>query len=231
MVQAQEWRELAQQLRVDSIRSSTAAGSGQHDVRGLQVAVDDAMSVSTSERSSDLGPDAESLIKRQRATGQSSGKTLAIDELHHEEISLALGNDVVQCADVRVIESGNQFRFAFEAVAQIRSCRQVGPQRLQRDGPVQSRITRAIDGSHPTDADRLDDVIGTNHRSRGERDVSWSQRVLDDVACRKPFMGAHQAFNFRAQIGAGSATLGQKSSAFARRPFECLVEQRFQVGP
>ena len=28
MVQAQEWRELAQQLRVDSIRSTTAAGSG-----------------------------------------------------------------------------------------------------------------------------------------------------------------------------------------------------------
>ena len=49
-------------------------------------------------------PDAGSVRLRPRAPGEPVGERLALEILHDEEVSAILVADVVQCADVGVIE-------------------------------------------------------------------------------------------------------------------------------
>ena len=58
---------------------------GPHlDVRGLQIAMDDALLVRGFERLGDLRRDRQRLIERDRATRDALREILALDEFHHE---------------------------------------------------------------------------------------------------------------------------------------------------
>ena len=68
-------------------KSSTfTVPSGAHlDVRGLEVAVDDALLVRGLERLGDLARDRQRLVERQSAPRSiRCGQVLALDQLHHE---------------------------------------------------------------------------------------------------------------------------------------------------
>ena len=54
------------------------------DVRGFQIAMDDALLVRGFERLGDLFRDRQRLVERDGAPRTSAAKILALDELHHE---------------------------------------------------------------------------------------------------------------------------------------------------
>jgi hypothetical protein len=69
--------------------------------------------------------------------------------------------DVVQSADVRMIQAGNHFGLALEALA---ACRIVGKMRrknLDSDGAVQAHVSSTINFPHSTSAQGRNDLIGT----------------------------------------------------------------------
>ena len=95
---------------------------GDHDVAGLQIAMDDPRFVRAVERLGDLDAIADHLLERQRPFRQAVGKALAVDELH-DQISVA---DVVERADVRVVELRDGACLALHPKPQLRVLRVLG---------------------------------------------------------------------------------------------------------
>ena len=59
------------------------------------------------------------LVERQRALLQAIGERLPLEQLHHEEVRVALVADVEERADVRVVERRDRLRLALEALAAL----------------------------------------------------------------------------------------------------------------
>ena len=85
---------------------------------------------------------------------------LPFEILEHEEVDAVLMPDVVQRADVRMIERRDRARLALEALAQLRIRRERRRQDLDRHRAIEPRIARPIDLAHATRADERDDFIG-----------------------------------------------------------------------
>jgi hypothetical protein len=101
------------------------AAARQHDVRGLEVPVHDARAVRAVERVGDLRPQAKRLGRGHAPAREALLERLALDQLEHEEVDVAFAADVVERADVRVVEARDRPRFAFEAGAHLGLGRQV----------------------------------------------------------------------------------------------------------
>ena len=142
------------------------AGLRQHDVAGLQVAVNDPLAVRLVERVGDLRAVAQHLLGRQRPLGQARGERLAFEKLHDQVVDLALAADVVQSADVRVGQRRDRLRLALEAFAQLRVVRERRRQDLDRDRAPEARVPRLVDLSHPPGADGRLDLVGAETGSR-----------------------------------------------------------------
>ena len=77
---------------------------GQHDVAGLQIAVDDARGVCGSQRVGDLLGDRKQLRNRQWAALQSIGERFAVEELHHQVVDGPVATDIVERTDMGMAE-------------------------------------------------------------------------------------------------------------------------------
>ena len=154
------------------------AALGQHDVAGLQVAVDDAGAMRLVERRRDLDRDLQRLVERQRALRQPVGQRLAFEVLHDEKRRALLLADVVERADVRMRELAIGAAFAVEPFAELR----VGGQRvgedLDRDGAVEARVARLVHLAHAARADRGGDLVGA------EAGAGWRGAVERDCMGR-----------------------------------------------
>src|SRR5215471_18396986 len=84
--------------------------AGHEDVPGLDVAVDDPPRVRSLESVGDLDGELERLVERQSPCVQSVLQGLAVKELHHEEGLPFVFVDVVDRADVRILEGGGGAR-------------------------------------------------------------------------------------------------------------------------
>ncbi len=61
----------------------------------------------------------ERLIERQRALLQPLGQRVALQVLHDQEVDPVLGADVVQRADVRVVQAGDGLRLTLEPLLEV----------------------------------------------------------------------------------------------------------------
>jgi hypothetical protein len=73
------------------------------------------------------------------------GERLPFQVLHDEEIDPVLAADVVERADVRVVQRGDRARLAIEAFPELRVRRQRFREDLDRDRAIEPRIAGAID--------------------------------------------------------------------------------------
>ena len=117
-----------EQLHVRTRRPGTAH---QHHVAGLQVAMRDAGTVCAIERLADLNRDRQRLVHRQRSGSTDAvGERLAFEELEHQVVEIAVAADVVNGADVRIVQRGNGARLFLEATPGFRVTRPA-----RRSGP------------------------------------------------------------------------------------------------
>jgi hypothetical protein len=92
--------------------------------------------------------------------------------------------DVVQRADVGMIELRDGARLALEAGAHFRRGRQVRGEHLDRDVTAQPRVVRAIDFAHATRAQRSEDSVGTEDRACGEHRLPPAVQAFEDGPSR-----------------------------------------------
>ena len=104
--------------------------------------MDDAGTVSAIEGIGDLDTDLQRLRDRQRSLLQSLLQRLAGDVLHHQVVDAVLVADIVQDADVRVVQRRNAARFALEPLAATRIGRKAGGSTLMAT-VRSSRVSRA----------------------------------------------------------------------------------------
>ena len=91
-----------------------------HDVLGLDVAVDDAPRVAVLEGLGDLDPDVHDVAERQRPCGRNCAQVRALDQRHHEEQRPLVTAEVVDRHDGGVVHLGDDLRLALEALLGLR---------------------------------------------------------------------------------------------------------------
>ncbi len=138
-----------------------------HQVGGLDVAVDDAVPVGVGQADADLlhQGDPPRQGQRRRAVDELA-EGFTGDELHRDERLILVGADVVDRDDVGVLEPGRQPRLAQEPLAQVVA---VDPQDLEGDLALGHWVERQIEHAHATVRNALTELVAADCRGwRGQ---------------------------------------------------------------
>ena len=121
--------------------------------------MDHAAAVRLVERVGDVDGTAHRLVDAHGPTPEPVLERFAFEALHHEEVDAVLVADVVQRADVRVIEAGDDLRFALEARAHRLVRGAARRKHLDRHGAIQPCIDGSIHLAHAARAQKLADFV------------------------------------------------------------------------
>ena len=139
-------------------RDAGALLARDHDVRGLDVAVDDAARVAVLERVGDLDPDVHDLAEVQRLVPDQPQQVRALRDGHHEEERALVTPEVVDRHDRGVVHLGDELRLALEALLDLGRQVRRGDE-LDRDLAVEQRVARAVDDAHAAAAELPEDLV------------------------------------------------------------------------
>jgi hypothetical protein len=160
-------RELLGHAREPEVRDPDAPAPVDHDVRGLEIPVDDPALVRGGEPEADLPRDLDRLVARGTAqTTEHGGEILAVDVLHDDEDLIVLGGDVVRAADVRVGDAAGDADFLAEAV-QFGAARVDAGGRNLRATVGSARGRRAVDLAHASLTQQPNDAVASAEAGPG----------------------------------------------------------------
>ena len=140
----------------------------QHHVAGLQVAVNDPLAVRRVQGTGDLDAAAQRLVERQGTSSETILERFTLEQLHHQEVVLALATDVEERADVRVREPGDRPRLLLESLAGFGRRGPMQGQDLDRDGPIEAGVARLVDLAHSARPERREDLVRPEARTGEE---------------------------------------------------------------
>ena len=129
---------------------------GHHDVGRFEVAVNDAFGVRDGKHFGELAGDAH-LHGVGRVRADHVPKALAVDQLKDQEFSVWAVDDVVDLADVRMLQLRQQARFPEEARLRFRA-ELAGAERLQRHAPLKTFVEPDEHGAHAPGAEHVGDA-------------------------------------------------------------------------
>ncbi len=139
---------LVDELGEAKIKDLDRSIAGDHDVLGLDVAMDDARVVRDGEPDRDVARDAHRLRDSERPRGDPRAQRLSAHELHRDERAALVLARVVDGREARVCDRGRGARLAQKALAPlVRVC---AHQHLQRYFAAQRRIVGRVDRAHPS---------------------------------------------------------------------------------
>ena len=145
------------------------AALGEEHIRGFEVPVNQAARMCRIQRVGKRNRVIDKHGQVQWAARETSVQGLALKQFHDEELTVTFLPDVVDGADVRVIQRGNRSRFTLEPsggqTIDIRSHRE----HFDCHVAVQSCVSPSIDFPHAAGADRRDDFVRTEASAGDER--------------------------------------------------------------
>ena len=132
----------------------------EHDIRRLHVPMDDAMLVRLLQSACDLEGDRDGVLTRQRAAQEARLQRLAVVERHRDE-QLPLGclADLVDRADVGMIQRRGRAGLQQKAAFRLRSRAEVAGQELQGDVSAEPLVERFVDHSHRPGAEGFEHAV------------------------------------------------------------------------
>ncbi len=125
--------------------------------------MNDALVVRGGEGVGDLRGQSQRIVGRDRPALDPIGQGLTLEQLQHEVVDVVVVADVVQRADVRVIEVRDHPGLALEALPGLRLIGKMPRQYLDRDHAVETCVARAVDLAHSPLADLLDQAVVGQH--------------------------------------------------------------------
>ncbi len=146
------------------------AAVANHQVGGLEVAMDDPAAMRVPERVEHLHAQMRGLGRRERPEPiRQIVERLPAHELHHhQQLVVLLMMQLVDSRDARVVETRERDRLGAETLQHIR-VGQVGIEDLDRDLAVERLIDRLVDGAHTAATQLVDDAV----LSDGGPDHCW----------------------------------------------------------
>ena len=157
----------------------------QHDVVGLEIAVDDAGDVRRGQRARDLCAHVQRTHGVERGlAGEHRGERLTLEILHDVEV-VALGRDpeVVDLDDVLVADLVDRAGLLEEALHDLLVAGELAVDDLERHLLPDQRVLGEIDHAHPTGADLRDDPVvadrlaGSDHCAQCSASASGPRRT------------------------------------------------------
>ena len=124
------------------------AGLVDQDVARLHVAVYHAPAMGEVERVRDVSAYRGGPLRRKRALADESGKRLAVDVLHDDEVRVLALAPVVDRNDVGVGEVCCCLGFPTEPLDERGVRGELGEEHLDRDGPVKQQVLRQVNLGH-----------------------------------------------------------------------------------
>ena len=103
----------------------------------------------------------DDLLQRQGTLLQPLRQRLTFDALHHQVIDAIMQTDIVQDANVRVIQMGDGLGFPLEALLAHGIRRELRGKNLDSDSALKPCILGTIHLSHPAYTQRRNDLIRT----------------------------------------------------------------------
>jgi hypothetical protein len=99
------------------------------------------------------------LIDRKEASFESSRERLSVEMRHDQEVGTVDRADVVDGANVRMLERGHGTRFPLETCAQIGIVGDCFGKDFDRDRSVEARVAGFVDLAHPARAKGRENLI------------------------------------------------------------------------
>ena len=186
-----------------------------------------------------LDGDPPGLVHRQRPARQPLLEGLALVIGHHDVEPAVVLADVVDGADVRIVEGRGGARLAQEAVLGGAVPAVLGRQQLDRHPAPQPGVLGLIDHAHAAGADLTDQPIGPELAGHGMRRFTGRLReeLGRDLRSRRgqeaprSFVRDPQGFHLGAELRISGARLIEKGAALLRRTVEHLVEKSLDPLP
>ena len=132
-------------LGVDPLGQSEVGDVGlalaiEEDVRGLQVAVEDASLVRVMDGAGDIGQQPRGRAGVGGEFGQAIGEATAVDQLHAEIAVVAVGAHLMDGDDIGVVERGDGLGLEPEPPAVVVAGQPAGQDHLERHGAIQTQL-------------------------------------------------------------------------------------------
>ncbi len=106
-----------------------------------------------------LDPELEQLGRCQRSSVEDAVQRPAVEIFHDDEVPVLDLPDVVNCADVGVVEHGRRPSLALEALDHTAVTRRLVGQKLQRDFTAEPGVHGPVHNTHTATADSLQDSV------------------------------------------------------------------------
>ena len=189
-------------LRQAEVEDLQVAVSGDEEILGLQVTMDDPLAVRRGETPGNLQRVVHSLLLGDRTGVELPAQRVPLEKLHHGVGDAVLVPEIVNRQDVWMRQRSDRFRLALEAGQGVGiSCNGLRED-LDRHVPIQLAIPRAVDLPHPACAQSRDDLKGAetcagckgqavDYTSRGP------QKTFAAETCREQLRCVHSRVGFR----------------------------------
>ena len=112
-------------------------------------------------------------LERKRAAGEQLTQRLPLDLLHSDVGDALERTDVVDRDDIRVVQGRRRPRLLLEAPQPLRVGRHLCRQHLDGHLPPEPVVPRPVDFSHPSRAERSENLVGAQARPFPDR--RWSR--------------------------------------------------------
>jgi len=180
-------------LREAEVQDLGLPAFGDEDVGGLDVAVNDPLGVRRIQSIGKLDAKLLNLLRFNGLRGDAVFERLSFEKLHRDEGLALVLVDVVDGADVGVVEGGGGASLALEAFLCLVAGEQPLGQELERHLAAEAGVFGLVDHTHPPAAELLEDAVVrdslADHDSpRGDCPYGATLPLSDSR--RQPFRGA-----------------------------------------
>jgi hypothetical protein len=152
----------------DEVGDSHVAFTVEHDVRRLQITVEDTLVVRGGDTRADLSRDLDRLVAGKPADpAQQGAQVLAVDVLHGEVVVAVALADVVHATDVGVRDLPGEAHLLSESEDAVGVPGERSGKELDRDGVIELEIIRAIHLAHAPAAEESHDTVATDEQRTG----------------------------------------------------------------
>ncbi len=121
--------------------------------------MDYALGVCRPERIGNLNRQFQHFVERKRLARNAVLHRFTVEKLHSNELLAVLLADVVNGADVRVIQRRSGLRFAAETLQSTGIVEHFGRQEFQTHRTMEPRVLSFIDNTHPSTPELFEDAI------------------------------------------------------------------------